>query len=161
MKAQFEFHELVNFADNLQNESRDKELQFLIRKLVSEFLQNVKQFTPVMTGNLRNHWDIDNKNIQIRKLKNGYSVTVYNKASKTTKEGNRYFYGSWVDQGHQSYNQFGGPYIVRNSKYGLNGGPVIGRFFVEDAMNKTTSDIRKDVTTQLQNWLDRCVNNAK
>ena len=158
MKMKFEFKQLENFADTLVNESRDQELRVLIEKLVKSFLENAKTFTPVVTGTMRSHWDIDNANFEVRKLaRGGYSVTIYNKAKN--KYG--YAYARDVDQGHKSYNQYGGPYVVKNSKYGLNGGDVIGRFIVEDAINKTQYDIRKEVASQLQKWLDRCVINAK
>lgn len=156
-KRGFDYHELTKFANNLVTESRDQELRELIDKLVKQFLENAKLFTPVVTGTMREHWDLDNRSYSVRKVKNGYSVTIYNKAKN--KYG--YMYARDVDQGHQSYNQYGGPYVVHNSKYGLNGGPVIGRFIVEDALNKTEYDIKKEVATQLQTWVDRCVKNAK
>lgn len=156
-KYGFDYHELTNFADNLLTESRDQEVKELIHELVKRFLENAKNFTPVVTGTMRQHWDLDNQNYSVRKVKNGYSVTIYNKA--TNKYG--YKYARDVDQGHQSYNQYGGPYMVQHSKYGLNGGAVVGRFIVEDAINKTNTDIQKDVAFQLQKWIDRCVKNAK
>lgn len=156
-KRGFDYHELTKFADNLITESRDQEMRVLIDKLVKQFLENAKQLTPVVTGTMREHWTIDNTNYTVRKVRNGYAVTIYNKAKN--KYG--YMYARDVDQGHQSYNQHGGPYVVHNSKYGLNGGLVIGRFIVDSTMNKTEHDIQKDVAFQLQKWLDRCVQNAK
>lgn len=157
MKMKFEYHELENFGKQLLTESRDQEMKNLIHELVKQFLENAKQLTPVVTGTMRNHWDIDNKVYSVRKIKDGYEVTLYNKA--TNKYG--YKYARDVDQGHQSYNQYGGPYVVQHSKYGLNGGAVVGRFIVENAVNKTQADIKREVAVQLQNWLDRCVKNAK
>ena len=157
MKMKFDYHELEKFADNLLTESRDKELQLLIRKLAGEFLYEAARSTPVVTGQMRNRWFIDNVNLDVRKVKEGYSVTLYNNA--TNKYG--YKYARDVDQGHQSYNQYGGPYVVHHSKYGKNGGAVIGRFIVEKAHKKSEKDIQKDVAHQLQKWLDRCVENAK
>lgn len=157
MKMKFEYHELENFGENLLAESRDAEIRALIDELVKNFIGDAMTLTPVVTGNMRLHWDLDNRNYKVRKVKNGYSVTIYNKA----KNEYGYKYARDVDQGHQSYNQYGGPYVVQHSKYGLNGGPVIGRFIVENAINKTEHDIRKEVATQLQKWLDRCVENAK
>lgn len=156
-KYGFDYHEITNFADNIINVSRSREMRVLIDKLVKQFLENAKRRTPVVTGRMREHWDIDNAHYSVRKVKNGYSVTIYNKAKN--KYG--YKYARDVDQGHQSYNQYGGPYVVHNSKYGLNGGPVIGRFIVDNAMNKTEYDIRKEVAFELQKWLDRCVKYAK
>lgn len=161
MKAKFVFDELVKFADNLRDHPPQLEIETLILQYAKEFLLSAKKHTPVETGNLLKHWDIDNENIKVRKLKHGYSVTLYNKASKTTKEGKTYKYGSWVDEGHQSFNQFGGPYVVYNSKYGLNGGAVIGRFIVDNAVLDSQYKLRRTVRDKLQKWLDRCVNDAK
>lgn len=156
-KSGFDYHELINFADNLRDQPPQLELEKLMVEYAKDFLKNAKIHTPVDTGNLRKHWDIDNPVITVRKLKNGYSVTLYNKAKN--KYG--YMYGRDVDQGHQSYNQFGGPYVVKHSKYGLNGGPVIGRFFIEKAEADSDYHLRRVVAKELQKWLDRCVENAK
>ena len=153
----FDYHELTKFADNLVTKSRDEEMKRLMDKLVEQFLTNAKTYTPVVTGTMRNHWDVDNKDYKVRKIKNGYSVTIYNKAKN--KYG--YKYARDVDQGHKSYNQYGGPYVVYNSKYGANGGPVIGRFIIDKAYMATQFQIEKPVALELQKWLDRCVEDAK
>lgn len=156
-KSGFDYRNLTKFANNLLSVSREREVKAIMDEMVKTFLANAKNLTPVVTGTMREHWDIDNRAYSIQKVSNGYEVTIYNKA--TNKYG--YQYARDVDQGHQSYNQYGGPYVVRHSKYGLNGGAVIGRFIVEDAVSKSEYDLRKEVATQLQKWLDRCVTNAK
>ena len=157
MKMKFDFRELQNFGKELVTESRDREMERIMDKFIKQFLTNAKTYTPVVTGTMRDHWDVDNKDYRVRKTKNGYSVTIYNKAKN--KQG--YMYGRDVDQGHQSYNQFGGPYVVHNSKYGANGGPVIGRFIIDKSYMATQFHIAKPVAIELQKWLDRCVENAK
>lgn len=157
MKMKFEFHELENFADNLANYPPVLEMERLLTQYAKDFLENAKKHTPVDTGRLRQHWDIDNPVIKVRQVRGGYSVTLYNKA----KNEHGYMYARDVDQGHQSYNQYGGPYVVKRSKYGLNGGPVIGRFFVEKAEADSDYKMRKQVARELQQWLDWCVENAK
>ena len=159
-KQGFEYHELENFGKNLVTESKDKEMLEILHKLVEEFLDNAKKYTPVVTGTMREHWDIDNPRSRVysvRKIKNGYSVTIYNKAKN--KYG--YMYARDVDQGHQSYNQYGGPYVVYNSKYGANGGAVIGRFIIDKSYMATHYHLEKPVAVEFQKWLDRCVENAK
>lgn len=159
-KYGFEYHELTNFAENLKTESRDQEMKAIMDKMVKQFLVNAKHYTPVVTGTMRDHWGIDNNDYTIRKVKNGYSVTVYNKAKN--KYG--YMYAKDVDLGHVSRNQYNKgrtPYTVYNSKYGANGGPVIGRFIVDKAYMATQFHIEKPVALELQKWLDRCVENAK
>lgn len=153
----FDYHELTNFANNLETESRDQEMKRIMDNFVKQFLINAKVYTPVVTGTMLSHWDTDNRNYSIRKVKNGYSVTIYNKA--TNKYG--YKYAKDVDQGHQSYNQYGGPYTVYNSKYGANGSSVIGRFIIDKAYMATHFHIAKPVAREFQKWLDRCVENAK
>lgn len=157
MKMKFEFHELENFAKELATQSRDQEMKRIMDKLVKQFLENAKTYTPVVTGTMRDHWDVDNTDYDVRKINNGYEVTVYNKAKN--KYG--YEYAKDVDQGHQSYNQFGGPYTVYNSKYGANGGAVVGRFIIDKAYMATHFHLQKPVAVELQKWLDRCVENAK
>lgn len=156
-KTGFEFHELTNFGKEIMQGNRDSEMELIMDELLKSFLGEAMTNTPVVTGNMRMHWYEDNLDYKVRKLKNGYSVTVYNKA----KNERGYAYASDVDQGHQSYNQFGGPYVVRNSKYGANGGPVIGRFIVDKAYLATQSNLKRPVANELQKWLDRCVENAK
>ena len=157
MKMKFEYRELTNFAENIVNESRDAEMKAIMDKLVINFIGEAMDYTPVVTGNMKLHWDLDNRDYKVRKVKNGYSVTVYNKA----KNERGYKYARDVDQGHQSYNQHGGPYVVHNSKYGANGGPVIGRFIIDKAYMATHFQLEKPVALEFQKWLDRCVKNAK
>jgi hypothetical protein len=157
MKMKFEYQELENFADELTTQSRDQEMKRVMDELIKNFLGEAMNYTPVVTGNMRLHWDLDNRDYKVRKVRNGYSVTVYNKA----KNEYGYKYASDVDQGHQSYNQYGGPYTVYNSKYGANGGPVIGRFIIDKAYMATHFQLEKPVALELQKWLDRCVENAK
>ncbi len=157
MKMKFEYNQLEKFADNLVSESKDAEMKAIMDELVKNFIGEAMNYTPVVTGNMKLHWDLDNRDYKIRKVKNGYSVTVYNKA----KNEKGYMYARDVDQGHQSYNQHGGPYVVYRSKYGANGGPVIGRFIIDKAYMATHFQIEKPVAREFQKWLDRCVQNAK
>lgn len=157
MKMKFDYRELTKFADNLATESRDREMKRIMDMLVKEFLTNAKLYTPVVTGTMKYHWDLDNKDYEIRKVNEGYEVTIYNKA----KNEYGYEYAKDVDQGHQSYNQHGGPYTVYRSKYGANGGPVVGRFIIDKAYMATHFRLERPVAVELQKWLDRCVNNAK
>ena len=153
----FEYHELTNFAHEIMHESRDREMKAIMDKLVKQFLINAKTYTPVVTGTMRDHWDIDNKDYDVRRVPNGYEVTIYNKA--TNKRG--YEYANDVDQGHRSFNQYGGPWTVYNSKYGANGGAVVGRFIIDKAYMATHFHLERPVAVELQKWLDRCVLNAK
>lgn len=162
-KVGFEYHELTNFADILRDRGIDDAVKSLMDKLVKEFLENAKKYTPVVTGEMRNRWAADNVGYKIRKVGSGYSVTLYNKAE----------YAKYVDEGHTSKNQYGGPYTVHHTKYpsgiGWSAGNanrtgtkfVIGMFIVDRALNKSEKDLQKEVKFQLQKWLDRCVKDAK
>lgn len=157
IEMKFEFHELENFGKTLVRTSRNKYLKRILYKERDTLVTEAERITPVITGTMKKHWQSDNRLARARRVKDGYSITIRNKA----KNKHGFEYANCVDQGHPSYNQFGGPYVVHNSKYHRNGGPVIGRFIVERAHKKSEREIKPEVQHQLQRWLDRCVKNAK
>lgn len=101
--------ELKAFAkkfDNATNNSKTA-IKKTIEYVAKKFLEDVKKRTPVKSGNLRQHWDLDNAQIVVKETPKTFKVSLVNKAK----------YAKWVENGHFSFNQFnkgGSPYIVKN-----------------------------------------------
>ena len=100
--------ELINFSKQFKTAADTSYvvIKSALKHAAQRFLEDVKQRTPVKTGNLRDHWDLDNANVVVQEDSEGFFILLVN-----TSE-----YAEWVEKGHYSYNQFGGPYIVKNRK---------------------------------------------
>ena len=111
-----DFTELEEYVDKFQEvvENHEAQVKRILEKIAKEYLVDLAERTPVDTGRLQNQWILDNMNINVIDRGDLYEVELIN----TTN------YASWVEQGHWSYNQFGGPY-----------GWVMGRFYVRKTEN--------------------------
>lgn len=109
-----EFTEFKNKFRNLLD--TDAPMKQAIAETGEKMLQDLIAATPVDTGQLKQQWTKDNPNvaIQVHEVSGGWELTLVN----TTE------YASWVEKGHNIYNQFGGPY-----------GWCMGRFFVRKTEN--------------------------
>lgn len=123
--------ELRDFAKKFNNATENSKtaIKKTIEYVARQFLKDVKARTPKKTGNLRQHWDLDNADIVVKETKHTFTVYLVNKAE----------YAKWVENGHFSYNQFnvgGAPYTVKNRTvpytYGTNAPTfVYGVFYLK------------------------------
>ena len=103
-------HELNELCERMASFADGERTARFIEQALAEVAQNVlkdlEARTPVDTGKLKAQWAKDNRGIAARVVRkgDGYEITLVN----TTE------YADWVEKGHKSYNQFGGPYTVRN-----------------------------------------------
>lgn len=135
-----DFTELEEYVDKFQEvvENHDAQIKRILEKIAKEYLVDLAEKTPVDTGQLQNQWILDNMNINVVDRGDLYEVELIN----TTE------YASWVEKGHWSYNQFGGPY-----------GWVMGRFYVRKTENlwkhgRLDERIQQEYETWLKNMLE-------
>lgn len=135
-----DFTELEEYVDKFQGvvENHDSQIKRILEKIAKEYLVDLAEKTPVDTGQLQNQWILDNMNINVVDRGDLYEVELIN----TTE------YASWVEKGHWSYNQFGGPY-----------GWVMGRFYVRKTENlwkhgRLDERIQQEYETWLKNMLE-------
>lgn len=135
-----DFTELEEYVDKFQEvvENHDAQVKRILEKIAKEYLVDLAERTPVDTGRLQNQWILDNMNINVVDRGNLYEIELIN----TTE------YASWVEKGHLSYNQFGGPY-----------GWVMGRFYVRKTENlwkhgRLDERIQQEYETWLKNMLE-------
>ena len=135
-----DFTELEEYVDKFHEvvENHDAQVKRILEKIAKEYLVDLAERTPVDTGRLQNQWILDNMNINVVDRGDLYEVELIN----TTK------YASWVEKGHWSYNQFGGPY-----------GWVIGRFYVRKTENlwkhgRLDERIQQEYETWLKKMLE-------
>ena len=155
-------HELQALCDNLAAfDDGVASTQFfvdLLADIANRILTDLKARTPVKTGKLKKQWDKDNPRGQLKarvtRKGDGYEITLVN----TTE------YADWVEKGHRSYNQFGGPYIVRNSRIHPQGVPeghgggdwVYGRFYVRNTENLwANGKLDPLVEREVTRWINR------
>jgi hypothetical protein len=138
MKLEVDFSEFYKFADNLKKtHSLETALMTATQNVARVFHENLKELTPVKTGNLRKMWSAgDNLLFTVDRVQGGYEVTFINEARANHKKG--VMYGTLVNDGHHS----------------VNGGWVMGRFFVEDAITMTekSSQLENLIMKELQKW---------
>lgn len=143
MKIKWDLSELTKFAENLSDfEVFDKCARQITKELAKELHEMLFQNTPVKTGNLCAAWGgSENYAYTIKKFGNGYQITLTNNGAND--DGFRY--GLAVNDGHYSYNQFGGPYRW-----------VKGRFFVEKSVLQTanSAQVEQLIMKELQKWWD-------
>lgn len=126
-----------------------KGIKRALEKLAASFLQDVKKRTPKKTGKLRDQWDVDNANIVVHEDAGGFYVYLVN----TTE------YAEWVEKGHYSYNQFGGPYEVKNRTvpyYDGNNAPtfVYGVFYLKKTeVEYNEGKLETIVSREFDKWL--------
>ena len=131
--------DLNKFLERLaDNEGFENFLQSLTREITKALHEMLFENTPVKTGNLCAAWGgKENYSYTIEKRSGGYSITLINNAAND----DGFQYGLSVNDGHWSYNQYGGPY-----KW------VEGRFFVENSIDLTIPKIERIVARELKKW---------
>ena len=154
MKLEWDFSELTRFADNIANLANlEKEMQNATKRLAKALLKWMKEFTPIDSYELINGWD-GNK-FAVTRTEDDFEVLIVNKTP----------YATPVNDGHKSYNQFGGAYPVKHRKQvrtphqwqkGDATWYVFGHFFVERGILrlKETSEIEQIIMQELQKWWD-------
>lgn len=140
MKAEWDFSEIVDFAERLGNyETLETYLMTATQNIARVLHQNLLKYTPVDTGNLRKMWSAgDNLLFTVDKVAGGFEVTLVNKAR--TAYG--YMYGVVVENGHST----------------PGGGWVMGRFFVKKSILEIeySGKLEKIILTELQKWFRWC-----
>lgn len=141
----------------LKNNTK-KDIKEIIRDAARHFLVDVKNRTPQVSGELRRHWDTDNLDFVVRSTDKGYYVELVNKCE----------YASYVESGHFSYNQFGGPYEVKNRTvpfyYKPSGKTVVyGVFFLKKTEVEYASKGKLDhlVSLKAEQWLQSYIEKYK
>lgn len=130
--------ELEQFAQSFKSRVIDNWEQVVKNSLIQcaeLYLQDVIRATPVDTGKMKRQWRKDNKQlaVKVKEVSDGYQIELVN----TTE------YASWVEKGHESYNQFGGSY-----------GWVMGRFFVKNTENIwQNGKLDKAMQRRINDWM--------
>ena len=139
--------ELMKFKDKFQKlVDNDAEIKNAIAAIGEQILRELIHETPVDTGRLKAQWRKDNSNIalQVHDTGYGWELTLVN----TTE------YASWVEKGHYAYNQYGGPWPVKNAKVPDSSGWVYGRFFVRKTENVwNNGKLDRSLTIRINNWI--------
>ena len=168
MRVTWDFSELHEFVNDLSDPLViDKYLKKATKDIAKVALKHIKSLTPVDTYELINAWD-KNKFAVVKK-EDGFEVLLVNDTE----------YASAVNDGHESHNQYGGPYSIKpyNSK-GRWGKPegriqvrtphkwqkgdlscyVFGHFFVERGLiqTKSTKEIESIILRELDNLWRNC-----
>ena len=143
MKIKWENKELKAFTKRIGNISRfEKYCKDATRELAKVLHQMLLQYTPVKTGRLRAAWnDKSNLSYKVKQIDGGFEVTLINSAANEKGEK----YGIWVNDGHRSFNQFGGTY-----------GFVKGKFFVEKSIVETEAKANEVIYKELKKWFRWC-----
>lgn len=125
---QIDISELEEYSENFDKAVKGsaKAIKDIVEYAAKPYLNDLIAATPVKTGQLKAQWKKDNPVFRVQEDGDNYWVELVNTTS----------YAEWVEKGHHSYNQFGGPYIVKNRTvpyYSGGSGPtfVYGRFFVK------------------------------
>lgn len=157
MKLEWDLSELEDFAERLENTAKFKvvckKLTQELAKILQEMLFNT---TPVKTGQLAAGWGgAENYAYKVVELKTCYKVTLYNRVP----------YAKYVNDGHYSYNQYGGAYEVKHRTVPYTQGNndstyVFGHFFVEKSILKVenSAELEKVLSKELEKWFAWCVN---
>lgn len=159
MKLTWDFSELNDFADNLNNFSKfDEAMKRATQRLAKELLKWMKGFTPVDEYTLINGWN--GNNFAVTKVKDGFEVLIVNKTS----------YALDVNDGHRVRNRKDGEYYpVRRRIQVRSAHPwqdpvsewyVFGHFFVERGILRLTetTEIERIIMKELQQWWEGCIN---
>lgn len=156
MKVKFDFDELYEFWEELHDSKNfDKYAKLIIREVAKDVIDVIKDFTPIGdTGVLVAGWD--KRKIRVIKKGNGYEVQLVNDVP----------YATPVNDGHMAYNQYGGPYPIKqeNRKLQTPYAPyqepsewfVYGHFFVERGLlhYENYGDVEDTVIRELEKWWD-------
>ena len=162
MKIKFDTRELDQFSKKLRKQALfNKHMKHLTQEIAKVLHQMIKDKTPVKTGKLKTAWDSKkNLSYKVKKVAGGYQVTLTN--DSTTKLG--FPYALSVNDGHYSYNQFGGAYEVRNRHVPYWDGKadstfVYGHFFVDKSVLILENGKRLNmlIEKELEKWFTEVV----
>lgn len=154
MKIEWDFSELIEFADKLDGVDLENTFKKITKELSKALLSRMKSFTPVGdTYTLINGWN--GNHFVVHEVTNGYEVLIVNQDKKAL----------WVNDGHRAFNQHGGPYPIKKriqvrSPHQWQQGDatyyVFGHFFVERGILQlqNTSEIEQIIMKELQKWWD-------
>lgn len=158
MRVEYDFDEIIAFADKLRNFTLYEEyMKKAAREISKALLNHMKSYTPVDEYDLIRGWD--GNNFIVTKKDNGFEVLIVN-----TNE-----YALYVNDGHKAYNGYGGPYKIRRriqvrSPHKWQKGDatyyVFGHFFVERGIVKLTDtkQIEAIILNELRKWWEECLN---
>lgn len=137
MELEWDFSELVQFADRLQDSYEfDTAMMTAAQNIARVLHKYLLTQTPVDTGNLRKMWSAgDNLKFTVENFGYGYRVTLINLAQND--KGFRY--GLAVNDGHKTPS---------------GSGWVMGRFFVENSILQTTQQVEQIIMKELKKWWD-------
>lgn len=159
MKFEWDFDELTEFADRLSDLSRFEECaNRIVKDIADALLKWMKSYTPVDTYELINGWDDTSKAV-VTKKDNGYEILLVNKTP----------YALYVNDGHKSYNQYGGAYPIKHRvqvrtphqwQQGDATWYVFGHFFVERGIVRLTDtkEVETIIYNELKKWWEGCLN---
>ena len=141
MKITWDFSELIDFGKNITDTHKlETTLMTATQNIARELHEHLLRRTPIDTGNLRKMWSAgDNLKFTVKKVNNGYEVTLINEARALHKDG--YMYGVAVNDGHKTPS---------------GNGWVMGRFFVENSIGATYQSTEQIVAKELQKWWKVC-----
>ena len=157
MKLKWDLSELVAFGDRVATVSKFEEAcKAATKQIAKELHEMLFNETPVKTGQLAAGWGgSENYAYTITDVQNGYKIDLINRVP----------YALYVNDGHYSYNQYGGPYEVKNRTVPYTQGNsdstfVFGHFFVEKSILKLENDTVLDrlIEKELERWFRWCVN---
>lgn len=157
MRLEWDMHELEGFANRIGEVERFKQTcKEVVKKLAKELQEMLFNKTPVKTGQLAAGWGgAENYAYEIKELKTSYKVTLYNRVP----------YAKAVNDGHHSYNQYGGPYEVKHRTVPYTQGKsgptfVFGHFFVEKSilLLENSAELETILNRELEKWFAWCVN---
>lgn len=157
MKLEWDFSELEGFVKRVNNVDNFNEVCKKITKELAKVLHEMLfDTTPVKTGQLAAGWGgAENYGYRIITLGTGYKVELLNRVP----------YALSVNDGHYSYNQYGGAYVVKKRTVPYTQGKneptfVFGHFFVEKSILKVenSDELEKVLSRELEKWFAWCVN---
>ena len=158
MELEIDFNEFKQFANRLGNLGKFEQCaERIVRDISKALLKQMKSLTPVDEYDLINGWD-GNK-FAVIKRENGCEVLIINKTP----------YALHVNDGHKAYNQYGGPYPIKNRRQvriphkwqeGDSTYYVFGHFFVERGIARLTEtkQVEEIIMRELEKWWEGCVN---
>ena len=139
MKLEWDFHEFNDFANRLKDTHELETALMTATQNVARVLHDhLLRNTPIDTGNLRKMWSAGNNlYFGVEDIGDGYQVTFVNEAKN-----NGFMYGVAVNDGHRS----------------VNGGFVMGRFFVEKSIIQVgeSAKLESMIYKELDKWWKGC-----
>lgn len=153
MRASFDLSELYEFTEELKRKPNfNKYAKRAIRELAKDLVDIIKGFTPKDEGVLVSGWD--KRKIRVLQTPEGFEVQLLNDVP----------YAQWVNDGHMAYNQYGGPYPIKQENRKLqmphatwqtpSRWYVYGHFFVERGIltYEKYGDIEGTIAKHLEKW---------